>query len=301
MTTTPVRCVLIGAAGQLGFDLARTFDLPGALIPLTRADLDLLDRGAVERVLQALRPTHVVNTAAYNLVDRAEDEPATAFAVNAEAVGTLADVCQGLGATLAHFSTDYVFDGRRTTPYGEDDAPAPLGAYGRSKLEGERQALARCRGTFVFRVSGLYGVARSAGKGGTNFVETMLRLAHAGEPIRVVHDQVLTPSYTRDLAPKVWRVLARGAPGVYHVTNAGETSWFDFAREIFRLSGLAPALTAVTAAEYGARAPRPAYSVLGHGRLAAVGEDDLRSWPDALAAYLRERAGVNAALVPPGP
>jgi dTDP-4-dehydrorhamnose reductase len=296
-----VRYVLIGAAGQLGHDLVRTFDLPGALIPLVRADLDLLDRNALERVLGELRPTHVVNTAAYNLVDRAEDDPAPAFALNAEAVGALADVCQALGATLAHFSTDYVFDGRRATPYDEDDAPAPLSAYGRSKLEGERQALARCRTTFVFRVCGLYGVARSAGKGGTNFVETMLRLAREGQPIRVVSDQVLTPSYTRDLAPKVWRVLARGAPGVYHLTNAGQTSWFDFAREIFRLSGLTPSLTAVTAAQYGAaRARRPAYSVLAHRRLAAAGEDDLRPWPDALAAYLRERAGVIAAPAPAG-
>jgi dTDP-4-dehydrorhamnose reductase len=300
MTTTAVRCVLIGAAGQLGYDLARTFDLPGALIPLVRADLDLLDRSALERVLGELRPTHVVNTAAYNLVDRAEDEPGPAFALNAEAVGALADVCRSLGATLAHFSTDYVFDGHRSTPYGEDDAPAPLSVYGRSKLEGERQALARCQTTFVFRVCGLFGIARSAGKGGTNFVETMLRLAREGRSIRVVRDQVLTPSYTRDLAPKVWRMLAHGAPGIYHLTNAGQTSWFDFAREVFRLSGLDPALTAVTAAEYGARARRPAYSVLAHRRLAAAGEDDLRPWPDALAAYLRERAEISAAPAPPG-
>jgi dTDP-4-dehydrorhamnose reductase len=299
MTTTAVRCVLIGAAGQLGHDLARTFDLPGALIPLVRADLDLLDRSALARLLSELRPTHVVNTAAYNLVDRAEDEPGPAFALNAEAVGALADICQSLGATLAHFSTDYVFDGRRATPYGEDDTPDPLSVYAHSKLEGERQALARCRTAFVFRVCGLFGIARSAGKG-TNFVETMLRLAREGRPIRVVSDQVLTPSYTRDLAPKVWRVLARGAPGIYHLTNAGQTSWFDFAREIFRLSGLDPSLTAVTAAEYGARARRPAYSVLAHRRLAAAGEDDLRPWPDALAAYLRERAGVSAAPAPAG-
>ena len=297
MTEAPVRCALIGAAGQLGFDLARTFDLPGDLFRLTRADLDVLDRGAVERVLRDLRPTLVVNTTAYNRVDRAEEDGAAAFALNAGAVGTLADVCGSLGATLVHFSTDYVFDGHRSTPYGEDDAPAPLSAYGRSKLEGERAALTCYPRAFVFRVCGLFGV----GGDGTNFVETMLRLARAGHAIRVVRDQVLTPSYTLDLAPKVWRVVARRAPGLYHLTNGGQTSWYDFAREIFRLSGLAPALTAVTAAEYGARAMRPAYSVLGHGRLAAAGEDDLRPWPDALAAYLRERAKVSAAPAPAGP
>jgi dTDP-4-dehydrorhamnose reductase len=300
MTTPPVRCVLIGAAGQLGFDLARTFSLPGELVRLTHADLDILDRSAIDRVLRAVRPTHVVNTAAYNLVDRAEDERAEAFALNADAVGALADVCTSVGARLVHFSTNYVFDGHRATPYDEDAAPAPLSAYGRSKLEGERLALARCPDAFVFRVAGLYGIARSAGKGGTNFVEVMLRLAHAGQPIRIVHDQLLTPSYTRDLAAKVWRIIAHGIPGLYHLTNAGETSWFDFAREIFRLSGLTPQLAAITTAEYGARARRPAYSVLARGRLGAIGEADLRSWQAALAAYLAERAGVSAASAPGG-
>ena len=295
MTTARVRCALIGAAGQLGFDLARSFDLPGELIRLTRADLDVLDRAAVARVLGGLRPTHVVNTAAYNLVDRAEDEREQAFAVNAAAVGVLGDVCDALGATLVHFSTDYVFDGSRSTPYGEDDAPAPLSAYAESKLEGERRALAHGRPAFVFRVCGLVGVAPATGTRRTNFVDLMLRMASEGRPLRVVSDQVLTPSYTFDLAPKVWRVVGRGAPGLYHLTNGGATSWYDFAREIFRLSGLTPSLTAVTAAEYGARARRPPYSVLGHGRLAALGEDDLRPWKDALAAYLREREAVSAA------
>jgi dTDP-4-dehydrorhamnose reductase len=298
--TTPVRCALIGAAGQLGFDLARTFDLPGELVRLTRADFDLLDARAAARVLRDLRPTHVVNTAAYNQVDRAEEDPAPAFALNADAVGALADLCESLGATLVHFSTDYVFDGRRATPYGEDDAPGPLSRYGESKLAGERLVLTRCRQALVFRVCGLFGVARSAGKGGTNFVETMLRLAGEGRSIRVVRDQVLTPSYTLDLAAKVWRVMARGTHGLYHLTNAGATSWYDFAREIFRLSGLTPDLAGVTAAEYGARARRPAYSVLRHGRLAALGEDDLRPWPEALAAYLRERGSVSAAPAPAG-
>ena len=298
--TTPVRCALIGAAGQLGFDLARTFDLPGELVRLTRTDFDLLDAQATARVLRDLRPTHVVNTAAYNQVDRAEDDPAAAFALNADAVGMLADLCESLGATLVHFSTDYVFDGRRSTPYGEDDAPGPISRYGESKLAGERMALTHCRRALVFRVCGLFGVARSAGKGGTNFVETMLRLAREGRPIRVVRDQVLTPSYTLDLAPKVWRVMARGAQGLHHLTNAGQISWYDFAREIFRLSGLTPELTGVTAAEYGARARRPAYSVLRHDRLAALGEDDLRPWHEALTAYLRERGAVSAGRAPAG-
>src|SRR4029079_17726666 len=157
-----MRGALIGVTGQLGHDLARTFDLPGELVRLTRSELDLLAPGGGGRVLREIPPAHVVNCAAYNLVDRAENERDAAFAVNADAVGALAETCEGLGATLIHFSTDYVFDGAKRTPYTEDDAPAPLGVYAASKLAGERLALERCRRAFVIRVCGLYGVGQSA-------------------------------------------------------------------------------------------------------------------------------------------
>lgn len=284
------RVVLIGAAGQLGFDLVRTFDLDGELVPLAHGDLDILDAARTEAVLRGLAPTHVINTAAYNRVDQAEDDREAAFTLNGRAVGDLATVCQALGATLVHFSTDYVFDGRRSTPYLESDAPNPLGVYGESKLAGERLALERCETAVVFRVSGLYGVATSSGKGSTNFVETMLRLAREGRKLRVVADQVLGPSYTLDLARKVWAVLPKAAHPIYHLTNAGETSWYDFARRVFELGGLVPDLTPLTAAEYGGRARRPAYSVLGHANLRALGEDDLRPWDAALASYMAERS-----------
>jgi dTDP-4-dehydrorhamnose reductase len=288
------RYVLIGATGQLGFDLARTFDLPGTLLTPRHAELDLLDARGTAETLRALRPTHVLNTAAWNAVDAAEEEPRRAFALNAEAVGTLATTCQDLAATLVHFSTDYVFDGAKRVPYTEADAPNPLGAYGASKLEGERLARDRCEQALVIRVSGLFGAAKSAGKGGTNFVETMLGLARAGRSLRVVSDQVLGPSYTLDLARVVWRVIASGHAGLCHVTSAGQTSWHDFAREIFRLEGLTPSLTAVTSAEYGARARRPRYSVLAHDALRTLGIAEPRPWQPALAAYLAERHAVSA-------
>ena len=284
------RYVVIGAAGQLGHDLVRTFDLPGELVPLTRRELDVLDAARTAETLAALRPTWVLNTAAYNRVDRAEDDRAAAFALNADAVGGLAAACEGLGAGLVHFSTDYVFDGHRRAPYLESDAPNPLGVYGESKLRGEELARARCRRAIVFRTSGLFGVARSAGKVGANFVETMLRLAREGRAIRVVADQVTGPSYTVDVARKVWRVVPKATHGLYHLTNTGQTSWYDFARRIFALTGLAPDVGPVTSAEFGARARRPAYSVLGHAHLAALGEDDLRPWDVALGAYLAERS-----------
>jgi dTDP-4-dehydrorhamnose reductase len=284
------RYVLIGATGQLGSDLVRTFDRPGELIPLGSRDLDILDAARARSALEDLRPTCVLNAAAYNLVDRAEEERQGAFALNAEAVGSLASSCQALGAVLVHFSTDYVFDGRKRTPYLESDEPGPLSVYGESKLAGERLALARCERTVIFRVCGLFGTAGSSSKGRTNFVETILRLAGEGKPLRVVADQVLGPSYTLDLARKIWSVLPKATHPVYHLTSAGQTSWYDFARRALELAGATAEITPVTAAEFGAKARRPAYSVLGHAHLAALGEDDLRSWDAALAAYVAERS-----------
>jgi dTDP-4-dehydrorhamnose reductase len=290
----PARYVVIGAAGQLGSDLLRTFDSTVSVVPLTRRDIDILDAARSAETLAALRPTHVINTAAWNLVDRAEDEPGAAFALNRDAVGSLAATCERLGAALVHFSTDYVFDGAKRSPYAEDDEPNPLSAYGESKLGGERLARARCRHAFVIRVAALFGIARSAGKGGTNFVETMLRGAAAGRALRVVADQVTGPSYTLDVARAVWRILISGRPGTYHVSGSGETSWYEFAREIFRREGIASALTAVTAEEFGARAKRPPYSVLGHGALRALGHPSPPPWTDGLAAYLAERRALSA-------
>jgi dTDP-4-dehydrorhamnose reductase len=287
------RYVVIGATGQLGSDLVRTFDRPGELVRLGSGDLDILDAARTRSTLEALRPTCVLNTAAYNLVDRAEEERGRAFALNAEAVGNLAAVCQALDASFVHFSTDYVFGGRQRSPYLESDPPDPLSAYGESKLEGERMALERCRRTVIFRVSGLFGVAGSSGKGRTNFVETMLRLGREGKPLRVVADQVLGPSYTLDLARKIWTVLPKAAHSIYHLTSAGQTSWFELARRALEIANVGADLTPVTSAEFGARARRPAYSVLGHANLAAIGEDDLRPWDAALAAYFAERPSLR--------
>jgi dTDP-4-dehydrorhamnose reductase len=288
------RYVLIGARGQLGSDLVRSFHGTGTLLPLTHADIDILDGARTAATLAALRPTHVINTAAWNLVDRAEDEPKAAFVLNADAVGELAASCERLGAVLVHFSTDYVFDGAKRAPYVEDDAPNPLSAYGESKLAGERQARERCARAMVIRVAALFGIARSSGKGGSNFVETMLRAAAAGRTLRVVSDQVTAPSYTPDVAAAVWRLVGEAAPGIYHVSGTGETTWYEFARAIFAREGMSPALHPVTAAEFGARAKRPAYSVLAHRALLALGHPEPPSWSDGLDRYLAERRALSA-------
>jgi dTDP-4-dehydrorhamnose reductase len=284
--------LLVGASGQLGTDLRRT--LPqAALIPLTRTDLDITDPGAVERALTAHAPRWVVNTAAFHRVDDIETKDARqAFAVNAVAVDDLARACARRGTRLLHLSTDYVFGGGLPGPYAEDAQPAPLSVYGVSKLAGELLARQASPRHVVVRSSGLYGVAGSAGKGG-NFVETMLRLDGEGKPIRVVDDQVLSPTYTADLAEAIAALLATDPPGgVYHLTNAGECSWFEFARHVFTLCGRTPKLVATTSAEYGAPARRPVRSVLRNTRAAALGVRPLPPWPQALEAYLRAKGHI---------
>ncbi len=283
-----MKYAVLGAGGQLGRDLCPR--LPGEVVPLTRADADLTRPGELRNLLERLRPDAVVNCAAYNFVDRAEDEPDAAFAVNSWAVRDLASACRDLGCLLVHFSTDYVFglDAGRRGPYAEDDAPGPLSAYGMSKLCGEYLVRALCPRHLVVRTCGLYGVWGSGGKGG-NFVETMLRLAREGRPLRVVSDQVCTPSYTADVAEGVAALLASGAGGLHHLTNAGGCSWHAFASMIFALEGVKADLTAVTSAEYGAKARRPAYSVLSGAASRGLGLPALRPWQEALAAYLTER------------
>ena len=279
--------LLIGADGQLGSELRQTFR-DHDLVPLTHADLELTDPAQVREALHKYRPGLILNTAAYHRVDECEDHPERAFAVNAIAVRDLAAAAGEIGAVLVHFSTDYVFDGLHGRPYREIDPPGPASVYATSKLAGEYFVRAIHERHFVIRSCGLYGVAGSSGKGG-NFVETMLRLAGEGKEIRVVGDQVLTPTSAKELARKVRQLVETEQYGLYHITNNGACSWYQFAAAIFKLSGLTPALHETTAAAFGARAARPAYSVLDNANLRSLGLDDLRDWQQALEAYLAER------------
>jgi dTDP-4-dehydrorhamnose reductase len=286
------RIVLIGANGQLGSDLARVLAGP-RLVALTRRELDVTDAAAVERAIGDIHPGVVVNTAAFHRVDDIEADPEPAFRVNAVAVHHLARSCTRHAARLVHVSTDYVFGGGGPGPYAEEAPPAPLSAYGTSKLAGELLVQQASPRHVVIRSSGLYGVAGSSGKGG-NFVETMLRLAREGKRLRVVDDQVLAPTFTTDLAEAVGRLLAADPPGgVYHLTNGGACSWFEFARRIFELTGLAPDLEPTTSEAYGAPARRPANSVLRNTRLPALGLPPLRPWAEALRAYLAAKAHLR--------
>jgi dTDP-4-dehydrorhamnose reductase len=260
------------------------------VIPLTRDRADLTRPETLRAVLSELRPQVVINCAAYNLVDKAEQEPEAAAAVNAWGVRELALVCRDLDCVLVHFSTDYVFgleDGRQT-PYGEMDPPGPVSVYGLSKLAGEYLVRSLWPKHFVIRTCGLYGVWGSGGKGG-NFVETMLRVAGQGKPLRVVADQICTPSYTADVAEAAAALVQTGRYGLYHLTNAEACSWHELARTIFQIARIQADLTPIASKDWAAPARRPSYSVLGMEAYQALGLPLLRPWPEAVVAYLQER------------
>lgn len=285
-----MRVLLFGANGQLGRALRQRLP-PESTTALTRHDLDLrsgLD-GLATRIAAAA-PDVVVNAAADNRVDAAETDTEGARALNVQAVGALAEAARDANAFFVHFGTDYVFDGRARRPYTEDDAPNPESAYGRAKLAGERLARSRTARHAVIRLAGLYGHGGSEAKGG-NFVERVLARARQGESLRIVDDQVTSPTYAADAAAAVVRLLPRlvagdASPGIYHVTNAGACSWYEFACAALGLAGVWARVEPIASRSLAASAPRPAYSVLANTRLAALGEPPLRPWRDALAAYL---------------
>ena len=211
-----------------------------------------------------------------------------AFEVNAFAVRRLAEICSHLKCVFVHVSTDYVFGGEKCSPYSEEDLPNPQNVYGASKLAGEYLVKSICSKYFVVRTSGLYGAAGSGGKGG-NFVESMVRLAKENRSIRVVSDQIVSPTYSRDLALTIKGLLQTDDYGIYHATNGGQCSWYEFAAKIFELLHLEPNFNGTTASAYGAKARRPAYSVLANAKLKSIGIDNLRFWPEALEDYLVEK------------
>lgn len=282
-----MKLMVIGANGQLGSDLVKVFEGED-LISLTHQHVDICEPVGVRETLRRHQPEVVINTAAYHKVDECEVNVEKTFAVNVHGVRNLALACREYDCTLLHMSTDYVFDGRKGEPYTETDVPYPINVYGISKLAGEYFVRYILRRHFIVRSSGLYGVAGSSGKGG-NFIELMLRLAREGKDIRVVNDQVLSPTYTVELANQIKALIETEHYGLYHATSHGECSWYEFARKIFELSGLEPNLSSTTTAEFGATATRPPYSVLRNERLEQLGLDRMRPWEEGLADYLEAR------------
>lgn len=279
--------VVTGALGQLGSELCRQFG--PAAVGLDLPELDLTDPSQVLAAIRAIRPQAVVNAAAFTAVDDAERNPARCRAVNVQGAAHLEQACRALDGALVQISTDYVFgrDSGRRTPYRETDEPGPRGVYAQSKLESET-VVRRWPKHLIVRTCGLYG--RPAERSAGSFVETMLRLSASRTRLRVVADQRCTPTYTPHLARAVRFLLAIEARGTYHVTNAGETTWYEFAQEIFRQAGRDVEVEPITSAEWAAAAPRPTYSVLDCQKYLAIpNAPSMPPWQEALAEYLRCR------------
>lgn len=277
-----MKTLILGAEGQLGSALARLYGT--AAKGFSRNDLDLLDHKAIARRIAEEAPTVIINTAAYTAVDRAETDRDMCFAINARAVEALASAANQCGALLVQISTDYVFAGNtERVPFREQIEPRPLGVYASSKLQGERAA-ANANRHLIVRTCGLYG--KRAKPTQTNFVDTMLRLGKERPRLRVVNDQRCTPSYVEHVARAVKFLADRGETGLLHVTNQGATTWHELAVEIFKLAKMNVEVEPITTAEYGAAAPRPAYSVLDISRYQSLGGPELPHWKNALGEYL---------------
>jgi len=282
-----MRIVVIGADGQLGSDLMKTLH-GDDVVPLFYPDFDVTKPKEMRQTLCHLGADVVINTAAYHRVDECEDNAATSFLVNSVAVRDLALAARECGFVLVHFSTDYVFDGRKGSPYVEEDPPHPLNVYGVSKLAGEFFVRTILEKYFLIRTCGLYGEASSREKG-YNFVDKIIGLDREGKQLRVVHDQWVTPTSSAELAQKVSELIRTTDYGLFHMTNEGQCTWYEFAREIFRVMGKDARLEPVDSQTLKAAAQRPRYSVLENRRAKSLGLTGFSPWPEALRIYLRRK------------
>lgn len=288
------KVIVFGGGGQLGIELCREFERRQWVVQrFDRHMLDITDAPAVEKTIAEVAPQVVINAAAYNQVDIAESEPALAFTINALAVRNVAVACRQTGAQLVHYSTDYVFDGTKGSPYVETDAPRPIGAYAVSKLGGELYAGAYLDNPLIIRTSGVFG------PGGlftprSNFPELMLRRAKDGEPIRVVADHVASPTYAPAMASRTADLVERGIQGLFHLGGGEPISWYDYAKLIFELAGLEPSLTATNEREFRTAARRPKFSALSNSKLESVGIAPMPPLRQAVADYLQARRHITA-------
>lgn len=276
-----MKVLVTGSKGMLGTDLTEILGYRHAVIGVDIDEMDITDRQAVVERIGFWMPDVVIHTAAFTDVDGSERKPDLAHKVNADGAENVALACRAWGAHLIHLSTDYVFDGRKETPYAESDLPNPLGVYGKSKLEGEQRARRACPEACIVRTAWMYGRA------GRNFVQAILAQARPGAVIRVVNDQRGSPTYTRDLARALLVLAEKRLAGIYHVTNAGSCTWYEFAEKILEFSGKSNVRVApVSTAEFGRPAPRPANSVLDGSKFQRDTGMGMRDWKEALKAYL---------------
>lgn len=283
-----MKLLVTGVKGQLGYDVCKVLSARGIEHRgVDIEDFDITNVQATHDYIAAYRPDGVIHCSAWTAVDRAEDELEKVRAVNAEGPRNIASVCKEIGAKLVYISTDYVFPGTGDRFYEPDDPTGPLGAYGVTKLEGERAVQALLERYFIVRVSWVFG------KNGSNFIKTMLRLAETKSELNVVCDQIGSPTYTADLAPLLCDMVVSEKYGVYHATNEGICSWAEFAEEIFRLAGKDVKVNPVPTSEYPTRAARPLNSRMSKAKLEEMGFSRLPDWHNALVRYLRELEGAE--------
>lgn len=282
-----MKTLVIGANGQLGCDVVKLYTEQGHVVyGLTHQDLEITDLKSLRETVLRQKPSLVINTAAMHNVSDCETNPTKAFSVNAIGARNLAIVSNEFNYTLVHISTDYVFDGNKQKPYVEIDQPLPLNVYGNSKLSGELFIRSIAQNYIIARVSGLYGKNPCRAKGGDNFVKLMLRLAQERDEVRVVNDEIVTPTNTDDVAAQLLVMTNAGARGVYHVTSQGSCSWYQFAQTIYNLAGINTKLAIADPGEFAASVPRPKYSVLENAGLTKLGLCIMPRWEDSLKKYL---------------
>lgn len=285
-----MKIAVIGASGQLGHDVVRAFSEQGDEVrALGHEDIELSSLESVAACLRATQAETVVNTAAMHHVEKCEQEPGRAHEVNVEGARNLATATRDLGSVLIHVSTDYVYDGTKGEPYVESDEARPLNVYGRTKLEGEQLVRDINPKHYVLRTAALYGSHPCRAKGGQNFVDLMLRLARERGRVRVVDNEFTSPTATADLARQIAALSRSDVYGLYHATAEGSCSWYEFAREIFRVVDVPVILEAASPNEFPAKVPRPAYSVLENRGLKAQNLNLFRPWQAGLQTYLSEK------------
>jgi len=285
-----MRIVVIGSTGQLGTDLVKVLKNDHEVIGLTHRDIEVSDYNSC-LILKEHKPDVIVNTAAFHKTDQCEDEPLKAFQVNALGAKNVTTISREIGAITVYISTDYVFDGSKDSPYIENDTPNPINTYGISKLAGELYTKQNPK-HYIFRVASLFGMAGASGKGG-NFVETMITKAKKNESISVVDDMWMSPTYTKDAASIIKKVLELKLPfGIYHATNKGYCTWFQFAEEIFKLAGINADLKPIKTYQLQMKAKRPLFSALESVKLQEY-NIKVRDWKQALHDYLVEKGHIR--------
>jgi dTDP-4-dehydrorhamnose reductase len=286
-----VKVAVVGSSGQLGSDIVAAFTERGdEIVSLTHSDIELSDLESVKSCMGRSNAEFVVNTAAMHHVEHCEQDPESAFAVNAIGARNLALVTREMGAALIHISTDYVFDGSKGEPYVEEDAPLPLNVYGTSKLAGECFVRTLNPKHFLLRTSALYGKHPCRAKGGRNFVELMLKLGRERGSVRVVDNEHVSPTSTIGLARQIVALSGCREYGLYHATAEGSCSWYEFAKAIFVAAKVNAQVEVADPSEFAGKVPRPYYSVLENRRLKAAGLSVFQSWEAGLAQYLSAAA-----------